>query len=62
MQEVAQTVIEKLGNSYPNIRENKETILSAIDAEEKQFLTTLEKGLKEFEKLLRGFQIAFEKT
>jgi len=25
-------------------------------------LTTLEKGLKEFEKLLRGFAIAFERS
>ena len=37
-------------------------ILSEIEAEEKQFLTTLEKGLREFEKLLKGFEIAFEKT
>jgi alanyl-tRNA synthetase len=36
--------------------------LNEIDIEEKQFLTTLEKGLREFEKLLRWFQIAFERS
>jgi alanyl-tRNA synthetase len=30
--------------------------------EEKQFLTTLEKGLKEFEKLLIGIKIGSEKS
>ena len=62
MQPVAQAVIDKLGNTYPNIKENQATILSAIDSEEKQFLATLEKGLKEFEKLLAWFKIALERT
>lgn len=62
MQEVAISVIEKLGKTYPNITENKQVILLAIEAEEKQFLVTLEKGLKEFEKLLYWFHIALEKT
>ncbi len=37
-------------------------ILEEIDREETQFLTTLEKWLKEFDKLVSGFQIAFERT
>ncbi len=40
---VAETVIAKLGPVYPNILEKREEILSAIDAEEKQFLKTLDK-------------------
>lgn len=37
-------------------------ILSELEKEETQFLTTLEKGLKEFDKLLKGFEIAFERS
>jgi alanyl-tRNA synthetase len=53
MQEIAKVVIEKLGHVYPNLVSQKDVILNEIDIEEKQFLTTLEKGLREFEKLLR---------
>ncbi len=62
MWEIAEVVIEKLWKVYPNLVSQKDTILREIDWEEKQFLTTLEKGLKEFEKLLRGFAIAFERS
>jgi alanyl-tRNA synthetase len=40
----------------------KDEIVSEILREEKQFRETLEKGLKEFDKLLKGFEIAFERT
>lgn len=60
--EVAEVVIEQLGKAYPNIEENRTIILEEIDKEEKQFLDTLEKGLKEFDKLVKGFEIAFERT
>jgi alanyl-tRNA synthetase len=42
--------------------EKKSEILEEILREEKQFVETLEKGLKEFEKLVRGFKIAFERS
>jgi alanyl-tRNA synthetase len=41
---------------------NKVSILEEITREEEQFQSTLEKGLKEFDKLIGGFQIAFERT
>lgn len=59
---IAEVVIEELWEVYPNLQTEKATILSAIDTEEKQFLTTLEKGLREFDKLLKGFEIAYERT
>ena len=60
--EAAKGVIEEYKDQYPELLEKKDFILSEIESEEKQFLTTLEKGLKEFEKLLSGFQIAFERS
>jgi alanyl-tRNA synthetase len=62
LSEVAQVIIEKLGIAYPHMIEQKEVILSEITREETQFVETLEKGLKEFDKLVRGFEIAFERT
>ncbi|MDD3793416.1 MAG: alanine--tRNA ligase [Candidatus Gracilibacteria bacterium] len=62
LSKVSLTVIEKLGVAYPHMIEKKEEIVSEILREEKQFGETLEKGLKEFEKLVSGFQIAFERT
>jgi len=60
--EAAKGVIEEYKEQYPELLEKKDFILSEVEAEEKQFLTTLEKGLKEFDKLLAGFQIAFERS
>lgn len=62
MSKIALKVISKFENIYESVKNNKDKILSEIDLEEKQFLTTLEKWLKEFDKLLKGFEIAFERT
>ncbi|MBB1565110.1 alanine--tRNA ligase [Candidatus Gracilibacteria bacterium] len=58
---IADKVIDKLGGAYPHMIEKREQIKAEIQKEEKQFGQTLEKGLKEFEKLVKGFEIAFEK-
>lgn len=50
--EAAKGVIEEYKVQYPELEGKQDMILNEIDTEEKQFLTTLEKGLKEFEKLL----------
>ena len=60
--EAAAWVIEEYKEQYPELLEKREQILADIESEEKQFLVTLEKWLKEFEKLLSGFQIAFERS
>ncbi|NVP17899.1 alanine--tRNA ligase [Candidatus Gracilibacteria bacterium] len=59
---VANTVIDKLGVAYPHMITKREEIITEILREEKQFGETLEKGLKEFDKLVSGFKIAFERT
>lgn len=62
MSEVAKTVIKKFAPIYESVGKNETIILEEIQKEEKQFLSTLEKWLKEFDKLVNGFQIAFERT
>jgi len=62
LSEVSAVIIEKLGIAYPHMIDKKSEILEEIVREEKQFVETLEKGLKEFEKLVRGFEIAFERS
>lgn len=62
MSEVAKTVIKKFAPIYESVGKNEAIILEEIQKEEKQFLSTLEKWLKEFDKLVNGFQIAFERT
>ncbi len=49
---VAEVVIAEYAHHYTELLEKKDMIISEIEAEEKQFLFTLEKGLKEFEKLI----------
>ena len=60
--EVARVVISEYKHHFTELEEKQEEIISEIETEEKQFLTTLEKWLKEFEKLIWGFQIAFERS
>lgn len=43
--------VECMGNAYPELRENEETIRRIIAAEAQKFTATLEKGLREFAKL-----------
>lgn len=62
LNKVANVVIDKLWQAYPHMIEKRDEIISEILREEKQFGETLEKGLKEFDKLVNGFQIAFERT
>jgi len=59
---IASEVIYKLWEAYPNISENASDILFQLQKEERQFLETLEKWLKEFDKLVKWFEIAFERT
>lgn len=55
-------VIDKFEEIYESVKINKLEIITALEKEEKQFSSTLENWLKEFDKLLNGFKIAFERT
>lgn len=55
-------VIDYYKEHYTNLKDKQDLIIKEIKAEEEQFLSTLEKWLKEFNKLLRWFEIAFERS
>ncbi len=56
-------VIEKFENIYESVKINKAEIIAALEKEERQFSSTLENGLKEFDKLLKTrTQTISEKT
>jgi alanyl-tRNA synthetase len=59
---VAEAVIAVFKDVYPEVVRNSHFVLSEIAKEEEKFRKTIEQGLKEFEKLIAGFKIAFEKT
>jgi alanyl-tRNA synthetase len=49
--ELAKVVVETLGEVYPEIKTNEKRIYNELEQEENKFGQTLEKGLKEFNKL-----------
>lgn len=51
---VAKAVIEVMGKVYPEIVENKSRIFAELSGEESRFLKTLQRGTKEFEKIVGG--------
>ncbi len=59
---ISEKVIEILGDIYPELIKNKDFILTEMAREESKFRNTIEQGIKEFEKLVDGFRLAFEKT
>lgn len=56
--EVAEAVIGKYGEVYPELIEHSETIKEEITKEEKKFRATLDKGIREFEKGTDPFILA----
>ncbi|MFA6376977.1 MAG: alanine--tRNA ligase, partial [Candidatus Paceibacterota bacterium] len=59
---IAEEVVKIFADVYPTVLEDKDFVLLEIAKEESKFRNTIEQGLKEFDKLLEGFQKAFEKT
>lgn len=49
---VAQVIIDQMSGPYPELAENRRRVLAELDKEEGKFLETLQKGEREFEKLL----------
>ncbi len=59
---IAVEVIEIFKDVYSELERNQEFVMLELAKEESKFRNTIEQGMKEFEKLLNGFRIAFEKT
>jgi alanyl-tRNA synthetase len=60
--EVARIYIDQFAPIYESVKNNREKILSELSLEEGKFAKTLKDGVKEFEKIVSGFQIAFERS
>ncbi|MBN2087169.1 alanine--tRNA ligase [Candidatus Peregrinibacteria bacterium] len=56
---IAKKVIHLMADSYPELQ-HEEEILKTFTLEEEQFSKTVHSGLREFEKLLKGFEMAFK--
>jgi len=56
---IAKKVINLMNDVYSELK-HEEEILQTFKLEEEQFSKTLDQGLREFDKLLKGFQMAFE--
>jgi alanyl-tRNA synthetase len=54
--EVAQAVIARFGPIYPELEQRQATILNELTREEERFGKTLERGLREFQKLEEGLR------
>ena len=61
IQDIATAVIFTLSETYPELK-NEENILKTLSDEEEKFSKTINQGLREFEKLLTGFERALENT
>ncbi|MEA3304459.1 MAG: alanine--tRNA ligase [Patescibacteria group bacterium] len=60
--DIAQVSITHFENIYPLVGEKSQHILEEIFKEEEKFQKTITSGLREFDKLLSGFEKAFEHT
>lgn len=54
MQGLINVVVDEYKEAYPELQERIESITAVITAEKEKFSKTLEKGLKEFEKIFQG--------
>jgi alanyl-tRNA synthetase len=59
---IAEVIINIFQDVYSEVEKNKEFVMLELAKEESKFRNTIEQGIKEFEKLLNGLRMAFEKT
>lgn len=61
--ELAQTIIDHMSEVYPHLKTNEAFVLNEIEKEEIKFRRTLDRGLREFEKMRgKGEEITGEKA
>ncbi len=53
--QIANMIMDKYENYYKEIKENRQVVLDVLKNEKEKFNRTLEKGLKEFEKVVNKF-------
>ena len=60
--EIADIYISQFSGIYESVEKNKDKIREELSREEEKFGKTLKDGVREFEKIVKGFDIAFERT
>ncbi len=60
--EIATIYIEQFSGIYESVKDNAEKIKNELSMEEGKFSKTLKDGVKEFDKIVNGFKIAFERS
>jgi alanyl-tRNA synthetase len=60
--EIASMYIEQFSGIYDSVKNNVEKIKNELSIEEGKFSKTLKEGNREFEKIVNGFKIAFERS
>lgn len=60
--QIAEMYIEQFSSIYESVLNNAQKIVSELTLEEGKFAKTLKDGVKEFEKIVKGFEIAFERS
>lgn len=58
---LATVVVDQYGSVYPELAAHRDVIVQELDAEERQFGSTLERGIREFAKLVDSFPAHVEK-
>ncbi|MEK6793529.1 MAG: alanine--tRNA ligase [Spirochaetota bacterium] len=59
---IADVIVSIMQEQWPELAKNKAVIIDELQKEEERFSKTLSQGLKEFEKLVSGLEIAFQRT
>jgi alanyl-tRNA synthetase len=54
--DLSRRVVDLFGGVYPELAANRETVAQALDGEECKFKATLERGLRQFERVAEGMQ------
>jgi alanyl-tRNA synthetase len=60
--EIASMYIEQFSGIYDSVKNNAEKICTELATEEGKFSKTLKDGVREFEKIVNWFKIAFERS
>ena len=60
--EIASMYIAQFSDIYASVKDNSEKIKNELTLEEGKFGKTLKDGVREFEKIVNGFKIAFERS
>ncbi len=60
--DIAKLYVAKFEDVYESVKANADKIVAELAKEEEKFSKSIKDGMREFDKLVKGYEIAFEKT